>query len=500
MSATMPRPAGTVAERDRGHVEPLPATTRLVGALLVAGAGLGAGLLFGVGRGLLDRDAVVVLAIVVGVAAAVLAATRFWAMVVVMFVTRAGLDAFKLDDYTQGSNALDPGVVVGLVFVASAAAWLLAQWRSGELRRPSAPAAWFVGLASVATVSALATGAVSSLTVSLKVWAGALMLVVLEQAYRQRPERVAAVLAAGAVSLIAPAVVGFWQLSQPRELATFLEVSRINGTFVHANPYATYLVIVAVMALALLPHLRGWARAGATVALAAASVLTLFTYARGGWIALVLGVLVVGYFQDRRLVAAVVAVSVGVFVFVPSVATRLSDLTDSTEIVNGNANSLSWRIGYWERLLPLAKENPLTGIGLDQVMVRSPERLMPHNSYIQALVETGLLGAVALVGLIVSTIVAVRTVLRRTAPGPTRAVAIGTAAIGAGWLVQMGSENLLTQAAIFWYLAGPLAFVLAVRDRLPAGDGEPDGRPDGDDVLAGTAGFVAAPAGGPTPD
>jgi putative inorganic carbon (HCO3(-)) transporter len=497
---------------DRWPVEPLPMATKLLGAVLVAAVGLAAGLLFGVGRSLLDRDAVMVLAVAVGVGAAVLAATRFWAMVVVMFVARASLDAFKLDDYTKGANALDPGVVVGLVFVAAAAAWLLAQWRSGELRRPSAPAAWFVGLASAATLSALASGSVSSLGVSLKVWAGALMLVVLEQAYRQRPERVTVVLAAGAASLVVPALVGFWQLSQPRELEKFLEVSRINGTFVHANPYATYLVVVAVMALALLPHLRGPAKAAAALALVAASVLTLFTYARGGWIALVLGVLVVGSYQDRRLVAAVVAVSTAAFVFVPSVATRLSDLTDTTEIVNGNANSLSWRIGYWERLLPLAKENPLTGIGLDQVMVRSPERLMPHNSYIQALVEMGLFGIVALAGLVLSTVVAVRTVVRRTAPGPTRAVAVGTAAIGVGWLVQMASENLLTQAAIFWYLAGPVAYVLAVRDRLPAGDArtdddehDGDGR-DGadpsadehDDPLAGTAAFAAAPTAGAT--
>ena len=86
---------------DRWPVEPLPMATKLLGAVLVAAVGLAAGLLFGVGRSLLDRDAVMVLAVAVGVGAAVLAATRFWAMVVVMFVARASLDAFKLDDYTK---------------------------------------------------------------------------------------------------------------------------------------------------------------------------------------------------------------------------------------------------------------------------------------------------------------------------------------------------------------------------------------------------------------
>jgi len=465
---TPPAPAAATPTDGGRTVAPLSRRAVLLGAVVITLSGLGAGLLLGVGRGLLDERTIIALGALGGAALAVAAATRFWAVVVGMFVVRASLDALKISDYTQGSNAFDPSVTIGLVFVAAAAAWLVAQRRSGELHPLSQPTKWFLGLAGVGTLSALAAGSPSSVGVSMKIWAGALMLTVLEQAYRQRPERINAVLVAGAASAVVPAMVAVAQLAGPRQLAEFAAVSRIQGTFVHPNPFATYLVLLAIMALALRPHLRGWARVSATAVLAVGSVLTLFTYARGGWIAMVLGVLVVGAYQDRRLIAAVVAVVIAVLLLVPSVTTRLSDLSSNEVSADYADNSLAWRIDYWGRLLPLTADNPVTGIGLDQVLERSPERLMPHNSYVQALVETGALGLFALLGLIVSTTLAVRDVLRRAAPGLGRGVAVGAAAVGIGWAAQMATENLLTQAAIFWYLSGPVAFVLALRATLPA--------------------------------
>jgi O-antigen ligase len=459
------RPAGL------GPVEPLPRRAVLFGAIVLALIGLTAGLLFGVGSDLLGKQAIMLMAGLVGVGIALLAATRFWLVVVGMFVVRASLDALKLGNYANGSSALDPGVVVGLVFLAAGAGWLLAQWRGGQLHPMSGPTKWFLALAAAGSLSALGSQSlVDSVSVSLKIWAGALMVAVLEQVFRQRPERVKVLLAAGAASLVVPAIVALQQLSGPPEVEQYLEVSRIRGTFVHANPFATYLVIIAVMALAVRPHLERWSRVVANLALVLATVLTLFTYARGGWIALVLGIIVVGAYQDKRLILGVVAGIVAVLLLVPSVSTRLSDLGETEAIGNGDPNSLAWRVKYWERLLPLTGENPATGIGLDQVLARSPEKLMPHNSLVQSLVETGVLGLGALLGLIGSTALAVRDGIRRLRPGLSRGVAVGAAAASLGWLSQLASENLLTQAAIFWYLAGPVAFVLAARARARAGE------------------------------
>lgn len=451
-----------------GPVVPLSRWSVVLGALVLGVLGLGAGLLFGVGSSLLGEQAIMVGAGMAGVAIALLAATRFWYVVIGMFAVRASLDALKLGDAAEGSSSLDPGVVVGLVFLAAAAAWLFAQWRAGELHPMSAPTKWFLALAAAGSFSAVGSGSLfSSLGVSLKIWAGALMLAVLEQVYLQRPTRVKPILIAGGASLVVPALVALQQLTGPQQVEEYLEVSRIRGTFVHANPFATYLVILAMMALALRPHLQRWARVAATSVLVVASVLTLFTYARGAWIALILGVVVIGAYQDKRLIMGVVVAVVAALMFVPSVSARLADLGKTEAVGNGDANSLAWRIQYWERLVPLTAENPVSGIGLDQVLVRSPEKLMPHNTFVQALVETGVLGLAALLGLIVSAARTARDVIRRSPPGLPRGIAVGGAAAGLGWLTQLSSENLLTQAAIFWYLAAPVAFILALRAALP---------------------------------
>ena len=353
----------------------------------------------------------------------------------------------------------------------------------------SGPTKWFLALATAGSLSAAGSGSFfGSLSVSLKIWAGALMLAVLEQVFLTKPARVKAILAASAASLVVPAIVALKQLTGPQQLEQYLEVSRIKGTFVHANPFATYLVIIAVVALAVRPYLHRWARVFATATVAVATMLTLFTYARGAWIALILGVIVVGVFQDKRLIVAVVAGVLAVLIFVPSVSARLSDLGETQAVGNGDANSLAWRIKYWERLLPMTGENPVTGIGLDQVLERTPEKLMPHNTFVQSLVETGVIGLTVLLGVVdVHRGLALRDAIRRTPPGLSRAIVIGAAGAALGWASQLASENLLTQAAIFWYLAGPVAFAVALRARS-LGEGREDVEVAADGETAPTVG------------
>lgn len=424
-----------------------------------AAAGLGAGLLTARGGG--GAHAVMALGALTGVAIAVVAATRFWAVVVALFVVRASLDALKLASFGNTTNALDPSVIVGLAFLLTGSVWLFAQWRSGPWKRPSRTTAWFGALAAAGLFSAVGSAnPVQSAQVGLKVCAGALMFAVLEQAYHQRPERCRHILAAGAASLVVPALVALTQ-AQRNEVEQYLEVSRIRGTFVHANPFATYLVILAVVALAVRPHLQGRARLAATAVLGTAGALTLFTYARGAWVAVLLGLVVVGLKQDRRILVGLLAVIVVVVVAVPSVTARLSDLSEERVEGRGDPNSLAWRVSYWGRLLPEVADSPATGIGLEQVLAHSEEGLQPHNVFVQTVVETGLLGLACLVGLCLSMAGDLRRAIRHARPGLHRGIAVGAAAAALGVGAQLLSENLLTQAAIHWYLAAPVAFAIA---------------------------------------
>ncbi len=434
-------------------------------ALLV---GLGTGLLAGAGSGM--TSLIMVSGLFIGLAMAVVAATRFWIVVVALFAVRSSLDGLKLGSFANTTNALDPSVIVGLAFLLSGSVWLFAQWRAGTWYRLSRTTLWFGALAIAGLLSATGSdNPTQSAQVGLKICAGALMFAVLEQAYRQRPERIRQVLAAGGLSIVIPALVAFQQSRSP-QLEAYLEVSRIRGTFVHSNPFATYLVIIAVVALAVRPHLQGWARTAASLVMLTGSALTLFTYARGAWIALILGLIVIGVKQDRRILGGLLIGIIVLVVAVPSVTARLSDLNKKREVGKGDPNSLAWRLEYWGTLLPEVKDSPVTGIGLEQVLAHSKDGLQPHNVFVQTVVETGLLGLTCLLGLCFSMYADLRRAIRRAPPGLYRGVAVGGAAAALGIFSQLASENLLTQAAIHWYLAAPVAFAVAMyggRSEMP---------------------------------
>jgi len=435
----------------------------------------------------LTPQVIILLGTVVGLTFATIAVSRFWWVVLSLFVVRASLDALKLGHYKDGSSTLDPGVIVGLVFLGAGTLWAVAQWRSGAWQRISATSKWFVALAMSALLSAVFSSApLASGRTALKMCAGALMFVVLEQYFRSRPERGRAVLVAAGLSIIVPAIVAFEQLRSPRELEAYLEVSRINGTFVHANPFATFLVIVATVSIAVIPHVRGWAKGLAIFAGTAGSVFAFFTYARGAWAALALGLLLIGIKQDRRIVAALVAGLLAVIVLVPSFTARLSDLDNAPQTGAGDPNSLSWRVSYWAELLPLSAQNPITGIGVDQVLATSKVKLQPHSVFVQSLVETGLVGLTCLIGLCIAMARDLARAMRQAPPGLSRGVAIGASAAALGVFTQMFTENLLTQAAIHWYLAAPVvAAIVWSAQGFSAGAPIERGRSDADDHLDG---------------
>lgn len=393
-----------------------------------------------------------------------IAVTRFPAMLVVLFAIRTSLDVFKVDAF--GTGGLEPGTVVGAVFLVAAIAWLLTRRRRSlwvRLSRTSAALLVFAGAVVLSSVGAEMP--LQSLQQATKPLSVALMLVVLEQLFRWHPEYVRPILAAILASLVVPAAVGYLQLRgiEPVEAYDAIGVGRVQGTFVHPNSFAVYLGIIVVLCIALLPYVTpGWRRA-MVAAVAVAAPLVLFTYARGGWIAILVGLLFVGLTQTRLLVFVLLTGVVLVVLMVPSVSTRLADLERARPRHEKiEPNSLSWRLGYWGRVLPLGTENPVTGIGFEMVREKMPERLPPHNAFIEAFVETGAAGLAALIAVIAALWADLRRAARRLRGGFGRGMAVAAVGVSVTVLVQMFSENLLSQPVLLWYLVAPVAWVLAV--------------------------------------
>jgi putative inorganic carbon (HCO3(-)) transporter len=441
----------------------------IVGLLLCGAVAVACGLIVArVG----DERSLMVAAIgaILGGAMLLLAITRFSTFLIISIAVRASLDGLKLAG-ADGRSGTDPGVLVGAVLLLSCVLWLLAQRSAGTLVRPSRTALWLMAFAGAAVLSAVGSnGMIDSLQTAARVLAGALTFAVLEQLFARRPGLVRPLLAAAALSLLVPAAVAIGQLLNPDENYVFTEVSRIQGTFVHPNSFASYLVAVAATALAVVFASRGAARTAAIAICALSSTLVLFSYARGAWVALILCAAYLLAKRNRALLLGLIAAGVAVVIFVPSVSSRFADLSGEPTVAigAGTANSMEWRLGYWQEILPLWSENPVSGIGLDQVVTRTAAAAEPHSGFVQAIVETGTLGFVALIGLIVALWRDLAAARRRATNEFDRWLAIGATAVAAGFLVQLFTENLLTQVAIHLYLWIPIAYATSMLLRLPS--------------------------------
>ena len=409
-------------------------------------------------------------ALVVAVVVVLLFSHHFPTGLLVLFVIRPSLDEFKVG--TEGSTWADPSVLSGVVFLAAAGLWLLRRRAAGTPLLLSRSSAAFAALGLVCVLSSVtAAQPFDSLQASVRVLASAVMLVVLEATFRDSPNRLRPLLVAVFASLVVPAGFAALQLvgSAPVQplYGPAIDVGRIRGTFVHPNAFATYLVVLIPLGLALYRHVRGAARVALVGCTALSAVLLLFTYARAAWIAALVGVLIVGWLQDRRIIAAVLAGVLVLAVAVPSVSTRLGELGQGRDERTDDPNSLVWRVEYWGRILPSMGESPVTGIGLGMVEAEQVEQLPPHNVYVQAAAETGVAGLLALVLLVVALVTDLRAALARATGGMHRAVLVGAVAAAAGFLVQTFSENLLNQPVSHWYLLLPVAWATVHSGRRP---------------------------------
>ncbi|MGZ8786547.1 MAG: O-antigen ligase family protein [Acidimicrobiia bacterium] len=118
------------------------------------------------------------------------------------------------------------------------------------------------------------------------------------------------------------------------------------------------------------------------------------TYTRTAWIVTLLGLLVVGMFQSRRLVMGLATVAVVTTVAVPSVTGRFADLDVANKPSGATGNSLVWRFEYWGEVLSLV-ENPATGLGIGMVERSADAEKEPHNDFVRMYAETGILGLLA---------------------------------------------------------------------------------------------------------
>lgn len=400
----------------------------------------------------------------VGLALALIAGLRFEALVLASLFVRAALDASK------SHSPLGPATVLGALFLTTWAVreLLATAQRQPPLRGPfTVPLITLLGLSIVSGL--LSDAPRGSLIESLRLGGVVAMVIALERLLH-KPQVSRRVLIAVFASAVLPMAFGLLQMAGHdgggRRIGDY---SRVTGTFLHPNPFSIYLAVLICTAVALLPHISGrprWALAGG---LAVGGVLLLGTYTRGSWIALVVGLLVVGAIQSRWLVGAVIGGVIAVMILVPSVSARFSDLETTTRYSGTAGNSLVWRVEYWNEALQLNHDSPLLGIGLKGIERSTTDAKNVHNDVVRVFVELGIAGLAVYLWLAAALMATARRALRATSGrNLDRGIAVGFAgSLAIVGLVSL-SSNVITQVVLLWYV-GTLAILAAFAGRsLPA--------------------------------
>jgi putative inorganic carbon (HCO3(-)) transporter len=227
----------------------------------------------------------------------------------------------------------------------------------------------------------------------------------------------------------------FWDVVAGRDFSSFSYDLRDEGAMGYAgvNGLGAFEAQIAILLLALGAFERKRLWQFGYVALAIVSAICLmYTFSRGGYLALLFGWLFLGLVKQRKLLV-LLALFVGMWTSLvpPAVQQRVLMTYDQT---SGELDhSAATRVNLWHEAMQVFDTNPLVGVGFDTYAYT--EHLNnykdTHNIYVKVLVETGVLGLFIFLWLFAKTFVTSYG-LFRTAKDPFLAsLGLGLA----GWVV-----------------------------------------------------------------
>jgi O-antigen ligase len=135
-------------------------------------------------------------------------------------------------------------------------------------------------------------------------------------------------------------------------------------------------------------------------------------------------------------------------------------------------NSFSWRLNLWKFGFDMAMERPITGIGLGAFPDQSPRlvgwRTMPHNDFVRAFTEMGILGLGTYLWLWAALAWSIYKLWRRAPDRAHSLLAATLAAAAAGYAANGLSADMLNYPALGWLFWSLAALPEAFRTRPEA--------------------------------
>jgi O-antigen ligase len=254
-----------------------------------------------------------------------------------------------------------------------------------------------------------------------------------------------------------------------------------RGGFSHYQTFANVFFILFCLAAGLAAGATGGARRWRAATAALLGVVVVFTFTRGIWLALLAALAIFAWVFARRTRTALAVLAAGALV----AALLVPSLLRSRALTMADREANVERLLLWETTWNMLRDRPLLGVGIGNYPVAQAAylrdevplamtRTHAHNIWLQAAVERGALGALALLWLAASLLREAVVAVRRLPPQAAAARGLAVAALAAltGFFVDGLVQNNFGDAQVallFWLTAGVVAVCgRAARAAAPA--------------------------------
>ncbi len=403
--------------------------------------------------------------------AAILGTTflRSLASVVVTFVVTMQAEVAIRPGYgradTGGLQIYGTGLLAALILVILHYGGPPIRWR-GHLHRPIVLMFVMIGLSLALTTEHFAgLDFVLSQTQLFLVYVATMSVVRSEADVRKMVTLLVATLITQAVVYYIQSGLGIgfdvigdvWNLSD--------ELPRPGGT-VSANPagFASYIIPLLLVAIVQLMTGSTWKRPWTLLATVLGLVALVLTFTRAAWAGFFIGFVYVIVFgarytrvRPRTVAMIVVAAIVVVVALAPMIEMRLSESV---------GDAYDERAGLMRIAMAVIEAHPVFGVGPGAYSHVFKEYLPPggmdqwlytvHNEYLLRAAETGILGGLAWIWLLLAALRQSRDLLRRSASPEMRALALawGGGLLNLAWQMYWVPWRGFGYNALFWFMLG----------------------------------------------
>ncbi len=289
------------------------------------------------------------------------------------------------------------------------------------------------------------------------------------------------------LALVIPVTVALMQMFVPFLLPSFLVdgsggelggmpvegPSRIKGTIGHPNGFATLLLMFIALTCWQLGHARYRQLWIAILGLLACCFVSTKALTGLTMLATFVFVLVVPKLSLLNLIGGAIffALIIGLFANSDFGRQRLDslantpllnpqiDISRAILMSNGDNNSFNWRLAQWNLLMNYVfPESPFFGYGLGLSIQAAGNGYLPHNDYVRALIEGGIVGFVTYIGFFVAIGIRLIQLIRSAPPrSAQRDLCFILLAVMFSMLTGMLSDNIWSHTTLFFYFFTVLA-------------------------------------------